>query len=134
MCHNLLQDIQFFHLLNRIDIDLAAQMRATNCACGGVLHQANYARKPRGCPPAVRAAYALRFSFCCNRCRKRATAMSVRFLGRRVYLALAVVLMSARRAGPTSAQVKRLQGLAIPTRTLLRWRTWWAVTFPATRF
>ena len=32
------------------------------------------------------------FSFCCHRCRKRATSVSVRFFGRRVYLGLAVVL------------------------------------------
>lgn len=58
--------------------------------------------------------------------------MSVRFLGRRVYLSLAVVLMSARRAGPTSTQAKLSETLAIPARTILRWRTWWTEIFPAT--
>lgn len=98
MCHILLQDPKFFQLLLRIDIDLAAQTLAGKCPCGGVLHKADYPRKPRGCPIEVRADYASRFSFCCSRCRKRSTAMSVRFLGRRVYLSLVVVLLSARRA------------------------------------
>jgi hypothetical protein len=46
----------------------------------------------------VRADHSSRLSFCCAECRKRTTSMSVRFLGRRVYLALAVVLVSASRA------------------------------------
>jgi hypothetical protein len=100
VCHALLQDIKFFKLLLHIDHELAAQTRAVGCPCGGILHQANYPRKPRGCPNELRSVYASRFSFSCNRCRKRATSQSVRFLGRRVYLALAVVLVSARLAGP----------------------------------
>ena len=132
MCHILLQDIKFFQHLLRVDIDLAEQTRLAGCACGGVLHKANYSRKPRGCPIEVRADYAWRFSFCCSLCRKRTTVRSVRFLGRRVYLALAVVLMSARRAGPTSTQAKLSQVLAIPVRTVMRWRTWWAGSFPET--
>lgn len=132
MCHILLQNPKFFQLLLQIDIDLAAQTHAGKCSCGGVLHRANYPRKPRGCSLAVRADYESRFSFCCNRCRKRTTAMSVRFLGRRVYLSLAVVLMSARHAGPTSTQAKLSETLVIPARTLQRWRTWWIGTFPVT--
>jgi len=132
--HILLQDPTFFQLLLQIDIDLAAQTRAGNCPCGGTLHQANYPRKPRGCPIEAREDYASRFSFCCSQCRKRTTAMSVRFLGRRVYLSLVVVLQSARRAGPTAteAAARLCQTLAVPARTLERWRTWWAQCFPAT--
>ncbi|NMM37049.1 MAG: hypothetical protein HHJ09_05970 [Glaciimonas sp.] len=132
MCHILLQDPKFFQLRLQIDIDLAAQTHAGKCSCGGVLHRANYPRKPRGCPSDVRADYESRFSFCCSRCRKRSTAMSVRFLGRRVYLSLAVVLMSARRAGPTSIQLRLCETLAVPTRTVLRWRIWWVQLFPTT--
>ncbi|NDP40772.1 MAG: hypothetical protein GZ093_18910 [Rhodoferax sp.] len=132
MCHILLQDPKFFQLLLRIDIDLAAQTLAGKCPCGGVLHKADYPRKPRGCPIEVRADYASRFSFCCSRCRKRSTAMSVRFLGRRVYLSLVVVLLSARRAGPTATAAQLCKTLAVPARTILRWRTWWVQLFPAT--
>ena len=58
--------------------------------------------------------------------------MSVRFLGRRVYLALAVVLMSARHAGQTSAAAGLSEVLEVPVRTLERWRHWWQDDFPQT--
>ena len=134
MCHALLQDIKFFELLFRMDQELAAQTRANGCLCGGILHQANYPRKPRGCLDEARLNYASRFSFCCSTCRKRSTSTSVRFLGRRVYLGLAVVLMSARRAGPTSALMRATQGLAIPIQTLQRWQRWWRDQFPLAGF
>lgn len=58
--------------------------------------------------------------------------MSVRFLGRRVYLALLFVLKSDRRAAPTSAQTHLAGLLAVPLRTLQRWRSWWTERFPFT--
>ena len=58
--------------------------------------------------------------------------MSVRFLGRRVYLGLAVVLMSAGRARSTFAVTQLGETLDVPTRTLQRWRRWWVEQFPAT--
>lgn len=58
--------------------------------------------------------------------------MSVRFLGRRVYLALAVVLVSARRAGPTPAAARLSTELGVARRTLQRWRAWWREQFPQT--
>lgn len=132
MCHALLQNPNFFQLLLQIDIELAAQSRAGGCQCGGVLHCANYPRKPRACLNEIRADYESRFSFCCNQCRKRATSMSVRFLGRRVYLGLAVVLMSAGRSQSTSAVAQLSDTLNVPVRTLQRWRNWWAEQFPLT--
>ena len=131
MCHILLSDPKFFQLLLQIDIDLAEQTRMRNCLCGGALHRANYPRKPRGCLNEARADFASRFSFCCSQCRKRSTAMSVRFLGRRVYLSLAVVLLSARPAA-SSAAARVCATLAIPVRTLRRWQAWWTQTFPVT--
>lgn len=132
MCHALLQNPNFFRLLLQIDIELAAQSRAGGCLCGGVLHRANFPRKPRSCLTEVRADYEWRFSFCCNQCRKRATSMSVRFLGRRVYLGLAVVLMSAGRTEATSDVAELSKILAVPMRTIQRWRSWWAEQFPLT--
>ena len=102
------------------------------CACGGVLHCANYPRKPRGCLNEVRADFESRFSFCCNRCRRRTTSMSVRFLGRRVYLGLAVVLHSGRHAGQNAAAARIAASVAIPVRTLQRWQQWWVQLFPLT--
>jgi hypothetical protein len=63
---------------------------------------ADYPRKPRGCPVAVREEYSRRLSFTCGRCDARATSPSVRFAGRRVYLA--VVLMLASPPGSASGQ------------------------------
>lgn len=134
MCHAILQDIKFFQLLHRIDHELAQQTRAAGCPCGAVLHRANYPRKPRGCPIEVRTDFESRLSFCCSDCRKRSTSMSVRFLGRRVYVGLIVVLMSQRPFKPTAAATGLSQVLEVPIRTLQRWRQWWRETFPTTSF
>lgn len=58
--------------------------------------------------------------------------MSVRFLGRRVYSGLAVVLMSVKKSGTTATEARLSQMLAVPVRTLKRWREWWVRLFPAT--
>ncbi len=58
--------------------------------------------------------------------------MSVRFLGRRVYLSLAVVLTAARLAGQRSTVARLADELNIPMRTLERWRQWWRQQFPLT--
>ena len=50
-------------------------------------------------------------------------------LGRRVYLALAVVLISGRHAGQISAAAGLCGSLDIPIRTLERWRRWWRDDF-----
>jgi hypothetical protein len=133
VCHALLQSPNFFRLLLRIDEELASETHAAGCACGGVLHRANYPRKPRACLSEVRGDFESRFSFCCNRCRRRTTSMSVRFLGRRVYLALAVVLGSARHAGQNPAAARLSGTLNVPVLTLRRWRHWWQAQFPQTR-
>jgi len=132
VCHALLQDSRFFRLLLQIDTELAAQSRAGGCHCGGVLHCANYPRKPRCCLDEIRADYELRYSSCCSRCRKRTTSVSVRFLGRRVYLGLAVVLMSAGRTEATSAVAQLGEIMDVPARTIQRWRNWWVEQFPLT--
>ena len=132
MCHALLQDPKFLTLLLHIDHEFAAQCRADGCRCGGDLHRADYPRKPRGCPPGMRGDCSSRLSFCCAVCRKRSTSLSVRFLGRRVYLGLAVVLASASRTGfgstPTGVRVATELGVA--RQTLQRWQAWWIEQFP----
>ena len=134
MCHALLHNPSFFRLLRRIDEELADEARRRGCRCGGALHRANYPRKPRGCPGAVRAEFESRLSFCCGRCRRRTTSMSVRFLGRRVYVALMMVLASARHAEPMPARTGLAGALGVPLRTLARWRAWWVEQLPATSF
>ena len=133
MCHVDQQCSQFFLFLIRLDEELAAQAQGAGCPCGGVLHRANYPRKPRGCPTlAIRDAFSSRLSFCCSRCRRRTTSVSVRFLGRRVYLGLVVVLCSARHAGQNTAAARLCEALAVPLRTLQRWRRWWREDFMQT--
>ena len=132
MCHAILQEPAFFRFLTRIDEELAAATRIRGCrACEGPLHVANYPRKPRGCPVAVREEYSRRLSFTCGRCDLRTTSASVRFAARRVYLA--VVLMLVSPPGGASARALRDQ-LRIAPVTLKRWCRGWRETFPSTRF
>jgi hypothetical protein len=92
----------------------------------------NYPRKPRGALVAAEGeAFLVRFSFCCGRegCRKRATPPSVRFLGRRVYLGVVVIVASlvAQLLEAVSAKVT-----GVPRRTARRWLVWWRGPFLAT--
>ncbi len=127
-CRNHLADQKLFQLVEKIDIDLTEEARSKGCLlCGGALHRSDYDRKPRGGPQ-----WDIRFSLCCAKegCRKRHTPASVRFMGRRVYAGLVVVLVSAMAHGLTPERVKSLrEALGIDRRTLERWRQWWLVTF-----
>jgi hypothetical protein len=127
---DVLRDPAFFRFLTRIDEELAAETRREGCPrCAGRLHVANFPRKPRGCPAAVVEEYSRRLSFTCGRCEQRATSASVRFLGRRVYVAVMLMLTSP----PQGHSVRQLAAwLSVPMRTLLRWRRWWTQTFVRT--
>jgi hypothetical protein len=128
-----LADAKFHEQLLVFDRDLAASARAARCwLCGGALHSASYDRKPRGCPGGLCREYAERFSFCCavDGCRKRTTPASLRFLGRKVYLATVVTLISALMLGTTPSRLARLSVVpGLDRRTLARWRTWWRSIF-----
>lgn len=130
---NLLRDSDFCKLLEKVDADLAAKVQSHGCPhCGSVLHRGDYERKPRGGPD-----WDKRYSFCCCQegCRKRITPPSVRFLGRKVYLTVVVVLLSAMMYGLQKNRVKRLQKeLGVDRRTLTHWRTWWKETFVHSAF
>ena len=63
------------------------------------------------------------------------TPTSIRFLARRVYLGVVVVLAAALQHGLTDARVAALQRhLPTSRTTLARWREWWLATFPAGPF
>jgi hypothetical protein len=128
-----LADAKFHEQLLAFDRDLAASARAARCRlCGGALHSGSYDRKPRGGPAGLGQEYAERFSFCCavDGCRKRTTPASLRFLGRKVYLATVVTLISAMLHGTTPSRLARLSIVpGIDRRTLARWRAWWLSTF-----
>ena len=138
MYATLLADIRFHDLLLACDQDLADTCRAEGCElCGGRLHSARYPRKPRGRACRLGPEHDLRFSFCCaiEGCRSRETPASVRFLGRRVYVAAIVVLIASLRHGVTDARMARLsQVVSVDRRTVERWRSWWRRIFTATPF
>ena len=137
MDHRLLQQVTFWTALFSLDQELAAKVRQAGCSCGGVLHRADFPRKPRGGPPDLPAEYCYRFSFCCNRegCRKRVTPPSVRFLGRKVYLHAVIILVAALRQGATPRRVQLLSELfEVDRRTIARWQVFWQEQFPRTAF
>jgi hypothetical protein len=138
MCQQVLGDAAFYRLLLRFDEDLAAAERALGCrVCGGKLEVGDFRRKPRGVAVQLGERFAQRLSFCCaaRTCRKRRTPASLRFLGRKVYLAAIVVLISALRCGASPARMRRLHELVgVSRHTVARWRRWWSEEVPATRF
>lgn len=130
-CQNHLADNQLHLLLEKVDLDLAQVAHGLGCLyCGGKLYRGDYARKSRGGPE-----WDLRYSFCCSQCRRRRTPESVRFMGRRVYAGLVVVLVSAMAHGLKPERVRRLrETLQIDHRTLERWRQWWLGLFVGSAF
>ena len=104
--------------------------------CGGLLHSARYPRKPRGPRHLLTDDYESRLSFCCAEedCRRRTTPPSVRFLGRKVYLGVVVILVTALNHGLTRQRRQQLfDQLEINPQTFYRWLTWWREVFPASR-
>lgn len=136
MCHKLLGDARFYELQLKFDEDIAVEARASCCSrCSGRLDSSNYQRKPRGAMARLPDRYETRFSLCCAKCRRRSTPPSVRFLGRRVYLAAVVVLASAMQHGITPTRANKLQKLlGTSIQTLTRWREWWLCAFIESKF
>ena len=136
MSHNygFLRDPAFHAFLHAIDVEEAEKARREGClTCGGALHVANYLRAPMGGP----STRAMRLSFCCARegCRRRHTPGSVRFLGRKVYLGVIVLLASVVYHGLPPHRRQRLDArLGVSERTLVRWRHWWLRDFAGSRF
>lgn len=124
----LLRDGRLYAFLEQVDKGFAAEVQSMRCPhCGAVLHRGDYGRKPRGGPSWDR-----RYSFCCSGegCRKRTTPPSVRFLGRKVYASIVVVLVSAMMHGPSERRLELLRReLPIDRRTLKRWLQWWTQIF-----
>ena len=59
----------------------------------------------------------------------------MRFLGRKVYLAAIVILVSAMRQGPTPRRVSELsKRFGADESTITRWQTFWREHFPQTPF
>jgi hypothetical protein len=135
MTVNTFEQTGFLQFLAVIDTDLASRAWMQGCRlCGGALHSACYPRKPRG-GPAVATEATTRHSFCSDKCRRRTTPESVRFLGRRVYPGFVMVLLSAMQSGVTDTLINELTlHLGVARRTLQRWRYWWREIFVGTPF
>lgn len=138
MVHGFGADAKWFATLAEIDAVSAKQVKAAGCAdCGGPLDRADYDRKPRGDLGEAAGSYARRTSFCCRRdgCRHRATPPSLRFLGRKVYVAVVVVVASivGRERGLVGRGAPR-RVAGVPVRTVRRWQSWWSVAFALTSF
>jgi hypothetical protein len=123
--------------LSTIDRELAAETQAKGCPyCGGTLHSARYPRKPR-CARELSPDWGWRWSFCCARegCRRRSTPPSVRYLGRRVWPAIIVVILSTIDQLLGSGRAERIRrAMGVDRRTLDRWGKWWRETFPQLGF
>ena len=123
---------EFFEGLMAIDEAIVERAAEEPCRdCGGPLHRADYPRKPRGGQLAGAAElFGRRFSLCCGRdgCRRRATPPSVRFLGRRVYVGVVVIVASAI-ALMTMGAGAIVRATGVPARTMRRWLRWWQGPF-----
>jgi hypothetical protein len=124
-------DASVWSRLFHIDQQIAESVRGAGCQhCNvGLLHVANYPRKPRGARRDVLGPeYTRRLSFCCSLCRRRTTPASVRFLGRKVYLGIIICLISAGADALNDQQRHRLiKALNLPAQTRRRWRHWWSM-------
>jgi hypothetical protein len=131
--NSLINDPKLYEILLQIDKDLAAQTKEKGCPhCGGVLHSACYPRKLKGASVSTDNKKLTRFSFCCDTdgCRIRITPHSVRFLGRKRYLSVSVILLSAIHQGLSQRRTEEMSKLlGISLKTLSRWQTWWQDTF-----
>jgi hypothetical protein len=118
-----------------IDQQFAEHVRQSGCSrCGGPLHVGNYPRKLRAqFPDHLRQQLSLCFSFCCGRdgCRARTKPPSVRFLDRKVYPVVVIVIVIAMRQGLTAYGEHKLDTvLGVDRRTVQRWRIFWLELFP----
>ena len=136
MWHTSIGDDKFFAELEEEDARVAARVKAARCPhCEGRLDRADYPRKPRsGDSAPMREAMDRRISLCCARdgCRRRATPPSLVFLGRRVYLGIAVLNASlkAMTASENVNAPRATQPSMPPRRTVRRWLWWFREVLP----
>lgn len=125
--------VESFAALTHADARMAAAVAAKGCPfCGGPLHAANYQRKPRGGLFAeMSEGFSLRHSLCCGQrgCRRRVLPPSLRFLGRRVYLEVVMLLASVWAQVAKGLRTAARQ-TGVSARTLGRWLRWWREEVP----
>jgi hypothetical protein len=151
LLHSFEPDDKFFVILVKEDAHRATASQKAGCPfCGGRLDRADYPRKPRGA--VAGESLDRRISLCCGRegCRRRVTPASLVFMGRRLYLAVVVLVETLREAArvlagaspapptapqspapvvPRAAPTTPRAGCA-PSRTVRRWLLWFRTTLP----
>ncbi len=134
MIPELLKTANLFHLLHRIDLDLAEQKQRAGCPfCGGSLHYSNYIRKPRG-GPELPDSLCKRFSFCCANvnCRRRTLPASTLFMDRRVYFRVVILIVTTlsqnKPQKPSKNSLSRMFGVDL--KTINRWLKYFRDIFP----
>jgi len=133
MVHGYETEAKLFASLAEIDGAIASKVKEAGCAhCAGKLDRADYERKPRGDLGEAAGAYTKRTSFCCRNegCRHRATPPSLRFLGRKVYVSVLVIVASVvGRSVDLVGRGSRREVAGVPVRTVRRWLEWWSIAF-----
>ena len=139
MYHPLLTDARFHNSLFDLDRLIAEQVRQSQCPlCFGNLNQSNFPRKPRGVPEGTDPDYHIRFSLCCSTdgCRKRFTPPSMRFLSRKVYSSVVIILIFLLKPETDESRletINTLLGTTLSVETLRRWRHFWTKDVPQTQ-
>ena len=135
MSHRLFTDARLFSLIDRFDADAVASAHEAGCSsCRGPVDHADYERKPRSVGSGPEGSPRRRPSLCCRTdgCRRRKTPLQLRFLGRRVYISVVVVIVTAMCQGPTPTRLGAIErAVGVSRRTIRRWLAWWRADFPA---
>jgi len=137
MLPELLQTTKLFHLLHRIDIDMAEQQRKAGCPfCGGALHYSPYQRKPRG-GPALPDDLCRRLSFCCGneKCRRRTLPASTLFMDRRVYFRAVILIVTTLSQTKPQKYSKNILSrmFGADRKTINRWLKYFQDIFPQSK-
>ncbi len=138
MYHPLLTDARFHNSLFDLDRLIAEQFRHSQCPlCFGNLNQSNFPRKPRGVPEETDPDYHIRFSLCCSTdgCRKRFTPPSMRFLSRKVYSSVVIIILFLLKPETDESRIETINtllGSTLSVETLRRWRQFWTKDVPQT--
>jgi hypothetical protein len=134
MVAKFLEDASLFQFLLQVDVDIAKAAKAKGCPrCSDTVDVANFSRQPRGGPAGLGDDAALRFSFSCRAegCRRRVTPPSSRFLGRKVYFGVVVVIASAMMGDlGKGGRAALSRHFGADRHTLRRWKKLFDETFP----
>jgi len=134
MLSELLKKKSLFYHLYTIDKNIAEQYRKMPCPrCGGSLHFANYPRKLRGEPDGVPEECFIRFSLCCGKegCRRRLMPPSYRFLGRKVYWHIVILIIISEWQNKINSIFKLAKLFDVSRNTITRWIDFYQNIFPS---